>query len=139
MDTLGLLLAVRVLPANVQDRDGGRILLRYAAGIVASIKIIWADGAYAGQLITWAKAFLGWTLEIVKRIKDTAGFTPLRKRWIVERTFAWLIHSRRLSKDYEYLEVSSEAMVRLSAIQGMLHRRFRPPAKKRRTPSAAGS
>ena len=101
-----------------------------AAAVLATIKTVWADGAYAGLLIDWLKNACGWTLEIVKRLKDVAGFVPLRKRWIVERTFAWLGHSRRLSKDYEYLIASSEAMVNISAARFMLRRRFRPPARK---------
>ena len=134
---MGLLLAVIVLPANVQDRDGAKTLFMHAAGMLATLKTIWADGAYAGQLIEWVNAWCGWTLEIVKRLKDVAGFTPLRKRWIVERTIAWLNLSRRLSKDYEYLEASSEAMVRISAVRFMLHRRFRPRPRKRRKHTAA--
>jgi transposase len=133
------LLAVIVLPANVQDRDGAKTLFMHAAGMLTSLKTIWADGAYAGQLIDWVQAWCGWTLEIVKRLKDTAGFTPLRKRWIVERTFAWLSLSRRLSKDYEYLEASSEAMVRIRMVQCMLHRRFRPQRSRARKRTAASS
>jgi putative transposase len=129
---LGLLLAVIVLPANVQDRDGAKTLFMYATEMLTTIKTIWADGAYAGQLIEWVSVWCGWTLEIVKRLKDVAGFVPLRKRWIVERTIAWLNLSRRLSKDYEYLEPSSEAMVRISAVRFMLHRRFRPRRARRR-------
>jgi transposase len=127
---LGLLLRVVVLPANVQDRDGAKWLFVRAATLFATINTVWADGAYAGQLIAWLQRWCGWTLEIVKRIKDVTGFTPLRKRWIVERTFAWLDHSRRLSKDYEYLLERSEDMVQIAAVKFMLHHRYRPPKKR---------
>jgi putative transposase len=121
---------VVVLPANVQDRDGAKTLFTRAAMLLTTLKTIWADGAYAGLLIEWLKNTFGWTLEIVKRLKDAAGFIPLRKRWIVERTISWLNHARRLSKDYEYLTESSEAMVNISAGRMMLHRRYRPRDRK---------
>ena len=84
------------------------------------LKLIWADGGYAGQLIDWAKHLGRWTLQIVKRTE--AGFAVLPKRWIVERTFAWLGKYRRLSKDYETLTDSSESMIRIAMINLMLHR-----------------
>lgn len=86
------------------------------------LKLIWADGGYAGQLIGWAKSLGGWALEIVKRSDDVIGFAVLPKRWIVERTFGWLGRYRRMSKDYEMLPASSEAMILIVMINLMLHR-----------------
>lgn len=139
VDTLGLLLSVVVLPANIQDRDGAKWLFVRAAALLPSIAWVWADGAYAGQLIAWLKSWCGWTLEVVRKLKDEAGFHPLRKRWIVERTFAWLDHQRRLSKDYEYLVQNSEAMVQIAAVQLMLHRLCRPTARHKHGQDAVDS
>jgi len=86
------------------------------------LKLIWADGGYAGELVRWTKDVGRRTLEIVKRSDDAKGFKVLPKRWIVERTFAWLGRYRRHSKDYEQLTESSEAMISISMINLMLHR-----------------
>lgn len=121
VDTLGLLLAVLVHGGDVQDRDGAKDLLRRIKGRFTRLKIIWADGGYGGQLVDWVAGLGHCVLEIVRR--GVAGrFEVLPHRWIVERTFAWLGRYRRLSKDYEYLPESSEAMVYLSMINLMLHR-----------------
>ena len=127
MDTLGLLLAVVVHPADIQDRDGAKLLFVKAAALFPTISLVWADGGYAGQLIEWLKEWCGWVLEIVKKIEQQVGFQLLPKRWIVERTFAWLAHYRRLSKDYEQLTENSEAMIQIAMMQLMLHRLHRPP------------
>ena len=92
------------------------------AGHFSRLKLIWADGGYAGRLVVWAQAFGNWVLQIVKRPDSQKGFAVLPRRWVVERTFAWLGRSRRLSKDYEELEKTSEAMVHISMIQLMLRR-----------------
>jgi len=75
------------------------------------LRLIWADGGYAGKLIDWVKEFAGWVLQIVKRTDDMKGFVVLPRRWGVERTFGWLGRCRRLSKDYEQNTTSSEAMI----------------------------
>ena len=75
------------------------------------LELIWADGGYSGQLVDWVKRMCGWTLEIVKRTDDMVGFEVLPRRWVVERTFGWLNRWRRLSKDYEQLPQTSEAMI----------------------------
>ena len=98
---MGLLIAVVVHAANIQDRDGAKLLLEKMKGKCRRLKLIWADGGYAGQLIEWTKQLCGWVLEIVKRTDDLAGFKLLPHRWVVERTFGWLGRYRRLSKDYE--------------------------------------
>jgi len=94
-------------------------------GRLPRLERVWADGGYAGQLVAWVRERAGWELEIVKRSDDRRGFVLLPKRWMVERTFAWLGKSRRLSKDYEHLVESSEAMIRLAMI-ALMARRLQP-------------
>jgi len=124
VDTCGLLLAVRVTGANVQDRDGAKQLLGsfYQAFFQSfRLKRIWADAGYGGALLPWTHAAFAWVLDIVKRNKQ-AGFEVLPKRWIVERTFAWFIRSRRLSRDYERLPQTSEAFIYVAMIRLMSKR-----------------
>ena len=120
VDTLGLICGLMVHAANVQDRDGAKLVLKKVAGKLPRLKRIWADGGYAGQLIEWVKQTSGWLLEIVKRNDGARGFEVLPKRWIVERTFGWFGWYRRLSKDYEELTVNSEAMILVCMIHRML-------------------
>ena len=119
---MGLILAVVVHPGNIQDRDGAKLVLGKLRGRYRRLKLIWADGGYAGKLIEWTASFGNWVLEIVKRSDDVVGFAVLPKRWIVERTFGWIGRYRRMSKDYEMLPASSEAMVLITMINLMLHR-----------------
>jgi transposase len=116
VDTLGMVLAVMILPANVQDRDAGLDLLDAQRGRWPRLRRVFADGGYAGKLVTYIAVLCEWVLDIVKRSDDQQGFAVIRKRWIVERTFSWLDKCRRLSKDYERLPESSTAMVQLSMI-----------------------
>lgn len=116
------MLAIAVHEANIQDRDGAKLVLNRLKGRFARLSLIWADGGYAGQLIDWVKNLASWTLEIVKRNDDLKGFHVLPRRWVVERTFAWLGRYRRLSKDYEQLTDNSEAMVLLAMINLMSRR-----------------
>ncbi len=125
VDTLGLILAAVVHAADVQDREGAKLVLAALAGRFPRLRLIWADGGYAGQLVTWALAAYGWALEIVKRPDDARGFVVLPKRWVVERTFGWLGRCRRLSKDYEALPETSEAWIYLAMTHLML-RRLKP-------------
>ncbi len=117
-----MILAVTVHAAGVQDRDGAKLVLAKLAGLFPRLRLIWADGGYAGQLIEWVKTLGGWTLETVKRSDAAEGFVVLPKRWIVERTFAWLGKYRRLSKEYEALTSGSEAMIHIAMINLMVHR-----------------
>ena len=123
VDTIGLILAVVVHAANIQDRDGARLVLERLKAGFERLKLIWADGGYAGKLVEWAKAFGGWVVEIVRRRDGAAGFEVLPRRWVVERTFAWLGRCRRLSKDYEERTESSEAMTYIAMI-GLMARRL---------------
>jgi putative transposase len=118
-----MILVVVVHAASIQDRDGAKLVLQKLAQGWVRLRLIWADGGYAGQLVQWVGALARrWRLEIVKRSDDTVGFKVLPKRWIVERTFGWLGRYRRHSKDYEALPDSSESMIRISMINLMLHR-----------------
>ena len=125
MDTLGLVLAVVVHAANIQDRDGGKLVLERLKHKFSRLRLIWADGAYAGHLIAWVRGLRLWRklrLEIVSRPAGGKGFVLLPKRWVVERTFGWLNRYRRLSKDYEYLTQTSEAMIHVAMINLMVRR-----------------
>jgi putative transposase len=127
VDTLGLVVAVVVLTAGIQDRDGAKVLFEEAKGQCPRLKLIWADGAYAGELVTWTDEHCGWTLTIVKRSDDIQGFKVLPRRWVVERTFAWLNNYRRLSKDYEFNPETSTAMIHVAMIDVMLRRLGKKP------------
>jgi putative transposase len=116
---------VVVTAASVQDRDGAMYLLAILRSKFSRLRLIWADQAYTGALVAWLWGLRPWRkvrLEIVKRPEGTKGFLLLPKRWVVERTFAWLGRYRRLSKDYEYLTQTSEAMIRVAMIRLMVHR-----------------
>ncbi len=125
VDTLGLLLAVVVHPADIQDRDGAKLVLSKLLGRFPKLKLVWADGAYAGQLVDWAYALGGWLIEVIKRAAHGHSFEVLPRRWVVARTLGWLGRNRRLSKDYEELTESSEAWVHIAMIHLML-KRLRP-------------
>ena len=123
VDTLGLLIAVVVTPANVQDYHGARPVLEKVKGRCPRLKVVWVDGIYEkAWLITWARTECGWELQVIKRTDNTKGFVLLPKRWVVERTFAWLGRYRRLSKDYERSTETSEAMIQMAMIHIMLRR-----------------
>lgn len=122
---MGFILLLKVTSADVQDRDGARILLAGLAKAFGWLKLIWADGGYTGKLIGEVAEIVRHRrlkLEIVKRSDDVKGFKILPKRWIVERTFGWLIQSRRLIRDYEVKIEHSEAMIYLSMSKRMLAR-----------------
>jgi putative transposase len=119
---MGLLLAVVVHPANIQDRDGAKLVIDKLIGRFPRMRLVWADAGYAGKLIKWVWALTGWALEIVKRPRDSHHFQVLPRRWVVERTFAWLSRCRRLSKDYEALSDTTEAWIHIAMIHLMLRR-----------------
>src|SRR5215468_5991456 len=123
VDTLGLLIAVVVTSANVQDYHGAKPALLKVKDRCPRLKVVWVDGIYEKEwLIAWAKSECGWELQVIKRTDQDKGFKLLPKRWVVERTFAWLGRYRRLSKDYERLPETSEAMIQMAMIHIMVRR-----------------
>jgi putative transposase len=123
VDTLGLILKVLVTEANVTERDGAAWLLLAIVGVFSRLQLIWADGGYRGvDFVAWVKRFVGLRLEFIERDPAVKGFQKLPRRWVVERTFAWLGFARRLSKDYEFNFQSSEAMIYAAMIRIMLRR-----------------
>lgn len=121
-DTLGLLLAVLVHPAGIHDSQRVPHLLDKVQGFVPRLEVIFADQGYAATPTGLLWRVFGWLLHVVEREPGQKGFVVLKKRWVVERTFAWLGLSRRLSKDYERLPEVSEAMVLLASIRLMARR-----------------
>lgn len=122
VDTIGLLLMVVVHVADIQDRDGAKLVFEKAKRLFSRLRLIWADGGYAGKLIDWVQETCGWVLEIIKRDKKVKGFQVLPRRWVVERTFGWLGRYRRLSKDYEGRTDSSETMIYAAMVHLMTRR-----------------
>ena len=125
VDALGLLLVVIVHAAKIQDREGAKLVLASLKTNFKRLRLIWADGNYSGKLIEWVRAVRKWgkvKLEIVERREGARGFEVLPRRWVVERTFGWLMKCRRLSKDYEQLTQTSEAMIRVAMIGLMVRR-----------------
>ena len=123
VDTLGLVLAVVVHGADLQDHEGACRVLYALRERMKRLKVIFADSAYGrGGLPAFVRDTLGFAIELVKRPPGTVGFQVLPKRWIVERTFGWLGRSRRLSKDYEYHPKTSETMIHISMTHLMLKR-----------------
>jgi putative transposase len=138
VDTMGLLLKVVVHEANLQDREGVKLLLEPVKGQFERMEKVWVDQAYSGTGKTWIEQQMGWTVEVVERsprrgwimtqdqglvwVTLPKTFERLPRRWVVERTIAWIGRYRRMSKDYEYLMSSSEAMVYLTMLRLMLTR-----------------
>jgi putative transposase len=123
VDTLGLLLELVVHPANIQDYDGARLVLQKAHSKLSRLQKVIADGMYTKNgLVEWVKQQFRFTLEIVTRDKEQKGFVVLPKRWIVERSLAWLGRNRILSKEYEHLTQTSESDVYIASIRMMLRR-----------------
>jgi putative transposase len=137
VDTQGLLLKAVVHPADVSDRDGATEVLAKITTMYPRLERIWADMGYQGSLVTWVHEKLGCVLDIVRRPTKQAwvhadappvqpaepsGFTVLPRRWVVERTFAWIGRNRRLSKDYEALAATEEAWIQLAMSRVMLNR-----------------
>ena len=145
VDTQGLLLAVKVQSAGLHDAKAASLLLKGLQLRFPRISLLFADKAYRGSFLDWAKQQLGWTVEVVPGLsnatqtdgewvwinarpvwkpapKPKTGFQVQRKRWIVERTIAWLTRFRRLSRDYEGLPASSEALLQLASARLMLQR-----------------
>jgi len=128
VDTIGLLLTVLVTAASVQDRDAAKPLLWNLRKAFPSVKLAWADGGYAGKLVTWAKTALKLTVQIVRRPDDLHTFEVLPRRWVVERTLAWITRHRRTVRDYERLPAHHETYIYWSMIMVMTRRLARKAA-----------
>jgi transposase len=124
VDTLGLVLGVAVTPANTTERAGAQVVLGRVLGWFTWLRILWVDGGYTGETFAqWVKGLRpNLAVEVVKRSDDTAGFKVLPRRWVVERTFGWLMRQRRLVRDYETTETSAEAWIYIAMIRIQLRR-----------------
>ena len=121
-DTDGRLLAVEVHGADIQDRDGAKGVLKRSRARFAFVERVYADRGYAGRLVCWAKERTHMVLEIVKRSADQTGFAVIRRRWIVERSFAWIIKNRRFVRDYEQLTTVAETLITIAATATLIRR-----------------
>lgn len=143
VDTQGLVLKGKVHAADIADREGAQLLLGPLKGVFIRLRHLWADMGYRGQVLDWIRAHLGWSVEVVKRPRKWGrypiegepppmpAFTVLPRRGVVERSFAWLGRYRRMSKDYEYLTASSEALIYAAMSRLMLRRLTQHPVKER--------
>ncbi len=126
VDTLGLILRVWVTAANVPEREGAKTVLKPVKQMgkgVSRLHTIWADGGFDGSaFMMWVMDICGWILQVVLRPQQTKGFVLLKKRWVVERTFGWLMNCRRLVRDYERLPETSETFIYLAMIRIMVRR-----------------
>lgn len=116
------MIALAVTNASIPDRNGEALVFSTIVGICQRLTIIWADGGYQGKPLHWVTEHFSWTLDIVLRSDKSTGFVLLPKRWIVERTNAWLGHSRRLNRQYEVLHQTHEAFVYIAMTRIMLRR-----------------
>jgi transposase len=130
---MGLLLAVVVTSASVQGGAGGRTVLARPASGFRAVSLVRADGGCAdsvdSKLLLWARDTLGIVVGVVKRTDDVKGFKVLPRRWVVERSFGWLVRNRRLARDYERLTATSEAMIKVAMIRRMLVRLTGQPSR----------
>ena len=118
-----MILNAVVHPADIQDRDGALLVLdRRTRRLFPFLETIFADGAYGGEKLRKAMAGAAWTIEVVKRSDQAKGFEVIPRRWVVERTIAWINRCRRLAKDYENLNRTAIAFIRLASIRLMLGR-----------------
>ena len=124
VDTLGLLLGIVVTAADTTERDGAQSLLERTLGFFTWLRLLWVDGGYAGPAFAqWVKTLRAkLEVEVVKRSDDVIGFKVLPRRWVVERTFAWLMRHRRLVRDYEKTDTSAEAWAYIAMIRIQLRR-----------------
>jgi transposase len=131
---------VKVTGAESSDQEGGRSLLLPVKELLPRLKLVWGDSHYAGTFRLWAKVVLGWTIQTIKALTVPkrgllvpegeevdwdklfpGGFRPLPKRWVVERTFSWMVRWRRLCRDHEGLPSSTEALIKFAISTRMLH------------------
>jgi putative transposase len=120
---IGLLIGLWVDSADTQDRDGGRIVMAQAKRRHPRLRHLWVDGAFGGEFADWVRECLGISIDVVGKLAGQVGFHVLPRRWVAERAFGWWNKQRRLSKDYEELEESTEAWIYLTMI-GIMARRL---------------
>ena len=125
VDTQGSLLAATVTPADVPDVDGAYALLPAAKVVAPTLATVWVDGGYAGDWADWAAEEHGVAVAVVRRPPGTRGFAVQPRRWVVERTFAWLSRHRRLSRDYERYATTSATLLFLASCH-LLVKRLHP-------------
>jgi transposase len=126
-DTCGLMVGAEVHPADVQDRDGAGLVIEAIHQLFPWLRHLFADSVYNGPNLRDALVkFGGWTIEIVKRATDAAGFQLLPRRWVVERTLAWLNRNRRLAKDFETTITSAKTWVYIASVQLLIRRLSSP-------------
>jgi len=130
VDTMGLLIVVLVTAASVQDRDGAIRVLDRAKMAMPSLVLVWADAAYSRRAQEFAARALRIAVQVVAKLVGQSGFVPLPRRWVVERTHAWITGHRRMSRDYERLPAHSEAMIKWAMI-GLMARRLAPAPGRR--------
>lgn len=136
VDTKGLPLFVMVTPADMTDREAVKELLFRLRPMHPEITIVWADSGYAGQLVTWAKKHLDLTLRTIGRPRDVVGFVILPRRWVVERSLAWIMHARRHARDHERLIQHSESLIVWAAITLMTRRITRRSSRRSGQPDS---
>lgn len=141
VDTMGLLIAVLVTAASVQDRDGGMRVLDRAKMRMPSLVLVWADGAYSRRVQQFAARALRITVQIavqvVAKLAGQTGFVPLPRRWVAERTNGWITGHRRMARDYERLPAHAEAMIKWAMIDVMVRRLERAPGRRPWQPKPA--
>jgi transposase len=120
VDTQGHVLAALVLAADISDRDGAALLLDLYAARYPHLQLIWGDSHYGGDLPEEVEATFGVTITVVRKAEEQEGFVPLPRRWVVERSFGWLSHCRRLARDYERDPAYSEAWIYLAETHRLL-------------------
>ncbi len=106
----------------MQDRDGAKSLLQCSRSLYPFVERVFADGGYAGKLVNWVKDKTNLVLEIVRRMPSAEGFVVIKRRWVVERTFAWIMKCRRLVRDYEQLPAVAETLILIAASATLLRR-----------------
>ena len=121
-DTDGRLLAIEVHGADIQDRDGAKGVLRRSRARFPFVERAYGDGGYAGRLVRWAERQTHIILEVVKRSTEQMGFAVIRRRWVVERTFAWIVKNRRFVRDYEQLTAVAETLITIAASATLIRR-----------------
>jgi Transposase DDE domain len=116
------LLTVQVHGADIQDRDGAKGVLKRSRARFPFVALAFVDGGYAGRLVAWAKDKAHIVLEVVKRSAEQVGFAVIRRRWVVERTFAWIVKNRRFVRDYEQLTSVAETLITIAATATLIRR-----------------